>query len=134
MMRVIPATALMALTACTAIPAVPAGPLIGNWGGQHIGLQLSGSGGTVDYDCAAGRIDGPVVPDGSGRFRAVGVHTPAMGGPERVGEQRPSYSASYSGQVSGDWMTLRVDVPSQRIVIGPYRLQRNAQPMLMRCL
>jgi hypothetical protein len=31
-------------------------------------------------------------------------------------------------------MTLRVDVPDRGIAIGPYRLRRGAEPMLMRCL
>ena len=125
----------IAMAACVPVaPAAPAGPLVGQWGGQHVGLMLDSSGGTLDYDCAAGRIDGPVLPGRDGRFVAAGTHTPGTGGPERIGEARPSYPARYSGSVSGDWMTLRVDVPDRGIVIGPYRLRRGAQPMLMRCL
>jgi hypothetical protein len=106
-----------AMAACAPVPPAQAGsPLVGSWGGQHVGLVIGPSGGTVDYDCAAGRIDGP------------------LGGPERVGEVRPSYPAVYSGSVSGGWMTFRVDVPEPAIVIGPYRLRRGAEPILMRCL
>ena len=119
------------VAACATAP--PSGPLTGQWGGQHVGLQLGPAGGTLDYDCAAGTI-GPVAPGPDGRFAASGRHTPGMGGPERVGEVRPSYPAGYSGSVSGDVMNLRIEVPSQAIVIGPYTLRRGAEPVLMRCL
>lgn len=110
------------------------GPLIGSWGGEHVGLALTASGGTLEYDCAAGTIDGPVRPDGNGRFLATGSHTPGTGGPEQIGSPRPTYTASYSGQVTGEGMTLSVNVPSRGIVIGPYRLRRGAPPKLLRCL
>lgn len=111
-----------------------AGRVAGNWGGQHIGLALTPTGGSVDYDCAAGRIDEPLIADAHGRFVARGSHTPGTGGPEREGEVRPSYPATYSGSVRGDRMLLRVDVPARGFVIGPYELRRGAEPILMRCL
>lgn len=112
----------------------PAGPVTGSWGGQHVGLVLDATGGTLDYDCAAGRIDGPVATGPDGRFVARGTHTPGTGGPEREGEVRPSYPANYSGSVRGDRMVLRVYVPARGFVIGPYELRRGADPILMRCL
>lgn len=120
------------IAACATMPA--SGPLTGQWGAQHIGLVLTGSGGQLDYDCAAGTIDGPLIVQPDNRFTATGRHTPRIGGPEQVGQVRPSYPARYSGSVSGDVLTLRVDVPSQGIVIGPYTLRRGAEPVLMRCL
>lgn len=126
--------AALSLAACAPVtPSSAASPLTGQWGGQHVGLMLGPTGGTLDYDCAAGRI-GPVLVARDGSFVASGTHTPATGGPEQVGEVRPSWPARYSGSVSGDWMTLRVDVPERGIVIGPYSLRRGAEPMLMRCL
>lgn len=122
------------MTACAAVPPPGSGPLIGNWGGQHVGLTLDQSGGTIEYDCAAGRITGGVFPGRDGRFVATGTHTPNSGGPERLGEVRRAYPARYSGSVSGEWMALRIDVPDRGLVIGPYRLRRGAQPMLLRCL
>ena len=118
---------------CQSLPAAQV-PLIGQWGGQHVGLVLSEAGGQLDYDCAAGTIDGPIFVQRNGRFAAAGRHTPGTGGPERVGEVRPSFPARYSGLVTGATMTLRVDVPAQGFVIGPYRLRRGSEPVLMRCL
>ena len=125
---------MVAFVGCAPVaPTGAASPLTGQWGGQHVGLVLGPSGGTLDYDCAAGRV-GPVYVARNGNFAAAGTHTPGTGGPERLGEVRPSYPARYSGSVSGEWMTLRVDVPDRGFVIGPYRLRRGADPILMRCL
>lgn len=131
--RLLALAPLLAAAACAGAPR-PGAPLLGEWGGRHVGLMLSPSGGTLDYDCAAGRIDTPVVSGRDGRFIAEGSHSPGHGGPERIGEQHPSYRALYSGTVRGGTMTLEVDVPERSFRIGPYRLQRGAQPLLMRCL
>ncbi len=123
----------MAVGACATV-AAPTEPLVGRWGGEHVDLLLTSANGTLDFDCAAGRIDGPLLIRADGSFTGVGSHTPGTGGPERIGETRPSYPASYSGTVRGDRMTLRIDVPSQGLVIGPYVLTRDARPMLVRCV
>lgn len=125
-----------ALAASCATPVTRPAPLTGSWGGQHVGLVLTGQGGTLDYDCAAGRIDGPVIPQPDGSFEALGTHTPGTGGPERVGEVRAAYPATYSGQVSGGTMTLTVDaqLPSGPTRIGPYTLRFGEDPRLLRCL
>ncbi len=131
-MKAVLLTLPLALAACATVP--PAGPLTGSWGGQHVGLRLDPAGGALDYDCAAGRIDQPLVADGGGRFVANGSHTPGSGGPDRAGVTPPSYPARYSGVVRGEMMTLTVDVAAIGARIGPYRLRRGAEPVLMRCL
>ena len=124
--------ALAALSACATVPQ-PAGPLTGDWGGTHVGLKLNAAGGTLDYDCAAGTIDGPVVMQPDGTLDAIGMHTPGWGGPERVGEVRPSYRTRYSGSVRGDRMILQGRVENG-VLLGPFTLVRGAEPVLMRCL
>lgn len=132
MRRVAAVAAAILLAACASTPRA-ASPLTGQWGGTHVSLILTETGGTLDYDCAAGTIDGPlmVAPDGS--FSGVGRHTPAAGGPERVGEVRPSFGARYEGTVRRDRMTLQVRVDNG-VAIGPYALRRGAEPVLFRCL
>lgn len=131
-----PARPLLALALAGCVSAVPAGPLIGSWGGRHVGLELDSAGGRLDYDCAAGTIYGPVVPGADGSFRAAGTHVPGTGGPERVGEVRPSYPATYSGRLAGETMTLLVEYRSAQepVRMGPFTLRRGAEPMLLRCL
>jgi len=121
------------IAGCMNNAAMPAQSVFGAWGGRHVGLFLTETGGTLDYDCAAGRIDGPLVFDGP-HFTATGSHTPAMGGPDRVGERRPSFPARYSGTIVGNRMSLRVEVPAQGLVIGPLTLERGIAPQLMRCV
>ena len=123
--------AVLLLGACASVP--PAGvPVTGQWGGPHIGLALDASGGRIEYDCAAGTI-GPVVPRQGGSFTATGTHITGFGGPERVGQTRPTQAAQFSGAVRGDRMTLHVQV-ADGVVLGPFELRRGAEPMLLRCL
>ena len=109
-------------------------PLSGSWGGQHVGLAFDAAGGKLDYDCAAGTIDGPVILNGLGEFHEKGTHTPGTGGPVRQDEVPPALPALYHGSVKGERMTLRVIVPSNGTVIGPLELMLGAAPVLMRCL
>jgi hypothetical protein len=125
--------AALALQACQS-PLSQATPVTGSWGGSHVSLVMSPTGGQLEYDCASGEIDGPLLPDGAGRFTAGGYHSPGHGGPVRQGEEPPRLPAVYSGAVHGDQMTLSVSVPSTGIQIGPLTLRRGTQAMLMRCL
>lgn len=131
--RIVLGFGLLAMASCASL-ALPAGPLLGNWGGRHVGLELTADGGTLDYDCADGRITEPLMPGGDGRFQASGWHRPGHGGPAREGEVLPTWRARYSGSVRGDLLTLRVEVPGRGIVIGPYQLRRGAEPIIFRCL
>ena len=60
---------------------------IKTWGGYHIGIKITATGGTVQYDCAMGRIDEPIrLRDG--HFDVTGVHWPGQGGPIGVDTTR----------------------------------------------
>ena len=126
--------ALLVLGACQAAPLPPVDPLIGPWGGQHVALELTHEGGTLEYDCAAGAISEPVRPDASGHFSVHGTHRPGHGGPERVGEEAQVLPAEYDGSVNGKHMTLSVHILSSGLLLGPFTLERGAAPVLMRCL
>ncbi|MEO7635076.1 MAG: hypothetical protein ABIS38_05460 [Sphingomicrobium sp.] len=129
---------LLALLACTlascATPPIRNAPLAGQWGGEHVGLDLGAAGGRLEYDCAAGTIDAIARSDSSGRFTATGTHTPGTGGPVQIGVVPASFPAHYAGRVNGGIMTLTIDVPAIGARIGPYTLRRGAQPGLLRCL
>lgn len=107
-------------------------PLTGRWGGDHVLLTLAPAGGQVEYDCAHGGITEPVRPDRTGRIDAVGVHVREHGGPMREGERPDSVAARYLARVQGDRMTLRVAVGAD--TLGPFALQRDAEPRLFKCL
>ncbi len=46
----------------------------GVWGGQHINLEVGEKSAKIEYDCASGVIDGPLVVDGDGHFNLRGTH------------------------------------------------------------
>jgi hypothetical protein len=118
------------LAGCTSIPAEPV-PLVGEWGGVHVGLKLDPGGGTLDYDCAHGTI-GPVLVSPGGAVSAQGTHTPEHGGPVREDEILPVYRTWYSGQVRGDRMILQGRVENG-VLLGPFELRRGAEPQILRC-
>jgi hypothetical protein len=133
-MRACLALALAALaSACASTPAVKV-PLIGTYGGQHIRMVVGTSDSDIEYDCAEGMLAGPLPVRGS--FLNAGTHTPGTGGPEREGQLRPAYPATYRGHVLADSveMVVDVDLPSGRTRLGPFHLQRGSNGILMRCL
>lgn len=131
-MRLLAAAAILALGACESISEAPTA-LSGQWGGQHVGVVLEGGVGRLEYDCASGTIDQPVIPAPDGRFTAAGTHIPGQGGPVRVGQIFTSHRATYAGRVEGEAMTLTATL-EDGTVIGPYTLTRGAEPQLVRCL
>jgi hypothetical protein len=107
---------------------------LGLWGGSHVSMQITSTGGRVEYDCAEGVIQGPIRPDGTGRFIATGTHTPGHGGPIREDEILPSFRARYDGQISGERMNLVVTLIDTGAVLGPFELRHGSHGRLVRCL
>ena len=132
--RWLPIVSAVMAAACAPVPASQSGALVGTYGGQHIRMTIAAAGSAIEYDCAAGTLVGPLPVRGS--FMNAGTHTPGTGGPERQGEIRPAYPATYSGRVIADRIELAVDVdlPSGRTRLGPFRLQRGPEGNLLRCL
>ena len=123
--------ALWLIGGCQSLPAAQ-GPLSGRWAGPHISLELGAAGGRIDYDCAHGTV-GPILAGSGGNFVAEGTHTPEHGGPVRADEVPPVLITHYSGSVRGDRMTLLGRVENG-IMLGPFDLRRDAEPILTRCL
>jgi hypothetical protein len=82
----------------------------GEWGGQHISIDVGAKSATVEYDCASGVIDGPLVLDADGHFSLRGTHRPERGGPVRADDNRAGYPATYTGTIKGNTMTLTLKV------------------------
>ena len=82
----------------------------GVWGGQHINLEAGEKSATIEYDCASGVIDGPLVVDGNGKFSWRGTHRMERGGPIRADEKPKEHPATYTGSVNGNTMTLTLKI------------------------
>lgn len=105
---------------------------ISTWGGSHVGITVTATGGLVEYDCAVGRIDEPIVVR-NGRFDVRGVHWPGQGGPIGVDTTRAPRPARYQGSIVGSRMTLAVILTDSGESLGPFTLVRGASPNLLKC-
>ena len=130
--RLLSLAMLLAVVACSATTQPE--DLTGAWGGRSVALLVTGAGGVLEYDCAAGTIDQPLQPEAGGRFSATGTHTPGQGGPVREGDIPEVFPARYDGEVSGDTMTLTVTLVASGQSVGAFTLTRDASPRLTRCL
>ena len=130
--------ALLALLAGAACLAAAAGSSrrasSGSWGATGIHLEVTDSGGILEYDCAHGTISEPLVLDSDGRFDVKGRHFREHGGPVRDGERNEGVAVRYAGRVVGDTMTLTVRPEGGDEPIGNYTLTRGNTGRLRKCL
>ena len=82
----------------------------GEWGGQHISMNVRSKSATIEYDCASGVIDGPLVIDADGHFNLRGTHRMERGGPVRADDNAAGHPATYTGTIKGNTMTLTLKV------------------------
>ena len=82
------------------------------WGGDHIEMEVTAKGATVEFDCAQGTIDKAISPDSKGHFEISGTFTPQSHGPVRE-DISQTRAAKYAGTIKEDAMALRI------IVAGP---------------
>jgi hypothetical protein len=105
---------------------------VGQWGGQHISMDVTARGATVEYDCAHATIERKITVDRHGRFDVSGMQSPERGGPVRQG-QDTGYAVRFKGQVNGKTMTLNVTNTLTKELIGTFTLIHGAEPRLMKC-
>ena len=108
--------------------------LIGVWGGEHIGMVVSDSSVTLDYDCAYGTIDEPFSTNENGEFDLVGVHILEHGGAIRIDETPDEHPALYKGYIEENVMTLKVTLTDTGEEIGTFTLILGAIPNVHKCL
>lgn len=105
----------------------------GMWGGQHIGMDVTGNGATIEYDCAHGSINRRIELDGDGRFDVQGTFVLESGGPvtpETTSDARP---ARYAGRVDGRTMTLTLTFTETGQVADTFSLVYGEPPQLTKC-
>jgi len=107
---------------------------VGPWGGDHIRMDVVPGGATLEYDCAHGTIDEPIVPDSGGRFSAGGTHTFEHGGPTRIDEPENRHQARYDGRVVGDTLEITVTVIDTRQRLGTFMLTFRHAARIVKCL
>jgi hypothetical protein len=105
----------------------------GAWGGEHILLEIDEALARVEYDCAHGTIDLPILL-AEGQFDVGGTFTQEHGGPVREGEQVTPVPARYFGRVRGDLMTVTVTLPLEKRTIGTFELERGRAARVFKCV
>ena len=102
------------------------------WGGQHIEMELTKDGGTLNFDCATGTITKPLEVDAQGKFRVSGTFTRERPGPT-MRDGNPAVVATYSGSIDGTTMHLHIVSGSDKEVVGDYVLVRGQPGRVMKC-
>jgi hypothetical protein len=121
--------------ACQLPTAMDSGRVaVGTWGGDHIRLDVVPGGATIEYDCAHGTIDEPIVVGDGARFVAAGTHTREHGGPIRVDEPADRHPARYNGRVVGDTMEITVTITDTGQRLGTFMLFFRHPAHLVKCL
>ena len=113
----------------TQLVLVPAG----DWGGQDIRLTVGAKGGTIQYPCADGQIEQPMMMDAGGNFAANGFHLQQRGGPIRADLDQLKQRVRYEGKISGETMTLKVTDVNSKALVGEYSLQHGKLTRMTRC-
>lgn len=125
--------ALLGPAACMD-PEMPA-LVVGEWGGDHLGLVADTDGAELEFDCATGEISEAIIPDSDGRFSVAGFHSPGHGGPIREDEEPVTLPAQFHGTIRGDRMTLDIMVGTGfDVALGPFTLIRGGSPRVLKCL
>ena len=104
----------------------------GVWGGLHVNLEVGRNSAKIEYDCAHGAIEEPLVVDGNGKFELRGTFTQERGGPVRADETPESRAATYSGTIKGNTMTLTLKV-SGVDETETFTLERGKPGELFKC-
>lgn len=103
----------------------------GLWGGEHINMKVGAKSAAIEYDCASGVIDGPLVFDRDGNFNLHGIHRMEHGGPVRADEKPNEQPATYTGSIKGHTMTLTVKVAGSEI--DTFTLEKGKPGELFKC-
>jgi len=104
----------------------------GTWGGQHIQIKVGAKSATIEYDCANGVIDGPLIVDSDGNFNLHGTHRMERGGPVRADAEAKKIPATYTGSVKGNTMTLILKLAGASDE-ETFTLERGKEGMIVRC-
>ena len=105
----------------------------GEWGGEHIGMQINDDDADIDFDCAHGKINRRVTLDKDGKFDLTGTYTVEGRGPTREDKPPPAYSAQYSGIVKDKTMNLTVTLIDNKKDIGNFTLTHGSRARVMKC-
>jgi hypothetical protein len=102
------------------------------WGGEHLALEVTTAGASLDFDCATGTMSGALVPDAQGKFMVRGALIREPPGPTMRGENSAA-PARFTGRIQGDTLRLVVSVDGFNEPYGEYVLTRGKTARVVKC-
>jgi hypothetical protein len=129
MMRITVIPSMLVVLACSTATSTPITEVVGRWGGDNAGLIVSDTDIHVHIGCTLGNALGPIRPDANGRFETTGTYN-VDAYPVDRGIIHP---ASFTGQVTGETMTLTVSLTDTARVLGPVTLIYGIEPKMGPC-
>src|SRR6266550_6715299 len=129
MTRISVLPSILALVACSAATSTPITDVVGTWGGDNAGMIVTGADVHVHIGCTLGDAVGPIHPDADGRFAATGTYS-VDAYPVSRGIIHP---AQFTGQITGQMMTLTVSLTDTARVLGPVSLIYGKEPKMGPC-
>ena len=104
----------------------------GVWGGQEIRLNVTEAGADLEFSCATGHIDEPLVVDANGHFSVKGTFTPGSMGPTREDNPPKPQPALFSGTAHEKNLSLNMTLTNTK-ESQDYTLEYGASGRLHRC-
>jgi hypothetical protein len=129
MMRITSILPIFAVLACSTATSTRITEIVGTWGGDNAGLIVNGTDVHVHIGCTLGDALGPISPDANGRFEANGTYN-VDAYPVDRGIIHP---AQFTGQITGQTMTLTVSLSDTARVLGPVTLIYGKEPVMGAC-
>jgi hypothetical protein len=118
---------LLLLTACGGSDRVPLPP--GTWGGPDAGVIVEGQTAHVHIGCTKGDTAAPIALDDNGEFAVKGLYN-VNAYPVDQGILHP---ARFTGRVSGNEMTIEVQLLDTDQRLGPVTVQLGRDPQMRQC-
>ena len=103
------------------------------WGGDHVEMAITADGARLEFDCATGAIAERVRPNAQGAFKVNGTFTPESRGPVRDDAAPRALKATYSGTITGDAMSLRVEIEGEEGPGRSFSLVRDRPGNVRKC-
>jgi len=86
----------------------------------------------IEFDCAQGYIQGPLLVDKDGKFMWRGTFAIERGGPTRLGDKPREQPATYSGEIKGNKMTLILRITDSEDA-ETFTLEKGKTGKLVKC-
>jgi hypothetical protein len=106
----------------------------GVWGGSDVRLNVSDSASQLQFACAHGEIQEPLVLTAEGHFSVRGTFFAETPGPTRVDDPPRAQPALYEGEIKDQVMTLAITLTETKKPVGNFTLEFGKSGRLRRCL